>query len=201
MLLFYIFSAVILFCAFCYYFHLRFKLAVSINVLDLKGTFCITFFKLKTICFDFAIEKSFFVLYNRKGVPVYYPINWPEKNPAEFKTRLYFPVAEKMRFKSLCMTTEMGVSGNAAATAMSLSVIRLVYDIVFSLMSNKNSGMKLCRDIKPVYDKNCIKTELSSIFIISLANIIIYAAVTVIKSFRRKAAISRKENAMHEKVS
>ena len=124
----YIFSGVVLAAAFCIYFHLRFKLAVTVDVIDLKATVCVTFFRLKTVCFDLAFEKGFIVLYNKKGVPVYYPVIGGKKNA---DNEIYFPIFDKLHFKSLCMTTAVGVTGNAAATALSLSAARLAYDIVF----------------------------------------------------------------------
>ncbi len=190
---FYISSAIILFFAFCVYFHPRFKIAISFDVLQLKGNFCITFLRLKTICYDFSVEHGCFVIYDKKGVPVYHPVNWPQRNPAEFKTRIFFPIADKIRYRSVCMTTELGIANNAAATVMGLSLSRLVYDIAFSLLKSKNESLKLCRELVPVYGKNRIKIDFSGIFIISLANIIIYGALTLFKANRRKAAIDRKE--------
>ena len=89
-----------------------------------------------------------------------------------FASNIGFPILKKLHFKSLCMTTSIGVQNNAAATAMALAGSRLAYDIVFSVMSQRNLKMKLCRELVPVYDKTCIKTEITGIFIISLANII-----------------------------
>lgn len=182
MVLLYIFAGIILAAAFCVYFHLWFKLSVTIDVLNLKAAVCVTFFKLKTICFDAAVENGFIVIYNRKGVPVYRPIFGPKKDSGDF----YFPIIQKIRFKSLCMTTAVGVEGNAASTALGLSFSRLAYDIVFSIMSRRNIKMKVCRELIPVYDKNCIKTEISSIFIVSLANIIIWVILLSMRNIRLK---------------
>ena len=188
----YIFAGVVLAAAFFFYFHLRFKLAVTLDALNLKAVVCVTFFKLKTICFDLALEKNFLVFYNKKGVPIYYPFagdkNTDENDAAnkELKSgaKIYFPVFDKINFKSLCMTTAVGVSGNAAATAVSLSVARLAYDAAFSIISHRGNKMKICRELIPVYGNNCIKTEISSIFTISLANIILYIVVILLKSLK-----------------
>ena len=181
----YVFAGVVLFCAFCVYFHLWFKLSITVDIINLKASLCVTFFKLKTICIDAAIENGFIVIYNRKGIPVYLPIVQPKKDGGrknlQAETNLYFPIMKKIRFKSLCMTTAIGAAGNAASTALALSVSRLAYDVVFSVMSHRNIKMKVCRELIPVYDRNCIKTEISSIFIISLANIIIYIATMLVK--------------------
>ena len=189
----YICAGLMLLGAFCFYFHLRFKIAVSVDILDLSGKVCVSFLRLNTICFDFKIEGEYISIYNKKGVPVYYPINLPETNPAEFKSRLYFPIYKKIRYRSICMTTEFGIAKNAALTAVGLSISRLVYDIVFSLIQNKNKSMKLCCNLMPVYNQNRIKINFTGIFIISAANIIIYGAVALLNAYRRKAAFKKQE--------
>lgn len=180
-------AGIIIFGAFCVFFRLRFKLAADIDILDLKGSLCVTFFRLKTICFDIAVEKGFFVIYDKRGVPVYFPIALPKPMRDEIAESLSFPIIKKLHFKSLCMTTEIGAAGNAAATATALTFSRVAYDVVFSVMSHKGRGMRICRELRPVYDKNSIKTELSSIFAVSLANIIIYAVLLFLKAIKRMA--------------